>query len=105
MNLIGPMRDAKQAIFRSPERSSTAIAHASGATLPLFSQQVTSRQVQIGQRRCYEQTMCVLGQAAVAHFDKAEDALDDADRVLDLGAHPRLGLVLPPLDYVDDPAF
>ena len=35
--------------------------------------------------------MRILDQATVAHFGKAEDALDDADRVLDLGAHSRLG--------------
>src|SRR6266705_2713135 len=94
MNSIERMREAKRAIFRPPDALWTAIAQASGATLPLSSQQVTSRQVQIGQRRGHEQPMRILGQAAVTHFDEAEDALDDADGVLDLGPDPRLGAIL-----------
>src|SRR5712691_10351610 len=94
MNLIERMRDAKRAIFRPPDALWTVIAQASGATLPLSSQQVTSRQVQIGQRRGHEQAMRVLGQATVTYFDEAEDALDDADGVLDLGPDPRLGAIL-----------
>src|SRR5205809_810437 len=97
MNSIERTRDAKRTIFRPADALRIAIAHASGATLPLPSQQVTSRQVQIGQRRGHEQTMRVLGQATVTHFDEAEDALDDADGVLDLGPDPRLGAILGPL--------
>src|SRR5690349_17816909 len=94
MNSVERMRDAKRAIFRPPDALWAAISRASGATLPLSSQQVTSRQVQIGQRRGHEQTMCILGQATVTHFDEAEDAFDDADSVLDLGPDPRLGAIL-----------
>jgi len=47
MNSIERMRDAKRAISRSPDALWTAIAQASGATLPLSSQQVTSRQVPV----------------------------------------------------------
>ena len=49
-----------------------------------------------------EQAMGVLGQAAIAHLHEAEHALDHADRVLDLGAHFRLGSVLGPLGLVDN---
>src|SRR5437773_9983648 len=97
MNAIEWRQGAKWAIFRSPGALPIAIARASGATLPLSSQQVPSREVKIGQRCRYEQPMRILGQAAVAHFDKAEDALDDADGVLDLGPDLRLGAILGPL--------
>src|SRR6266567_1442556 len=94
MNSIERTQGAKPAIFKSPRALWTAIARASGATLPLSSQQVTSHQVKIGQRGGHEQAMRVLGQATVTHFGKAEDALDDADGVLDLGSDPRLGAIL-----------
>src|SRR6266545_3633298 len=94
MNSIERTQGAKPAIFKSPRALGTAIARASGATLPLSSQQVTSDQVKIGQRGGHEQAMRVLGQATVTHFGKAEDALDNPDRVLDLGTDPRLGAVL-----------
>src|SRR5437667_8411593 len=94
MNSIERTQGAKPTIFKSPRALWTAIARASGATLPLSSQQVTSHQVKIGQRGGHEQAMRVLGQATVTHFGKAEDALDDADGVLDLGSDPRLGAIL-----------
>src|SRR5438876_12194220 len=89
MNSIERTQGAKPTIFKSPRALWTAIARASGATLPLSSQQVTSHQVKIGQRGGHEQAMRVLGQATVTHFGKAEDALDDADGVLDLGSEDR----------------
>src|SRR6266853_5599704 len=94
MNSIEQTQGAKPAIFKSPRTLWTAIARASGATLPLSSQQVTSHQVKIGQRGGHEQAMRVLGQATVTHFDEAEDALDDADGVLNLGPDPRFGAIL-----------
>src|SRR6266496_5848845 len=97
MNAIERNQSAKRAIFRPPSALLAAIARASDATLLLSSQQVTSRQVKIGQRGRHEQAMRILGQAAVPHFDKAEDAFDDPDGVLDLGPDPRLGAVLGPL--------
>src|SRR5258706_6095566 len=101
MNLSERTRGAKRTFFRPPDPVRLAIARASGATLPRSSQQVASRQVKIGQCRSHVQAMRILGQATVANFGKAEDALDDADDVLDLGAHPRLGLVLSPFDLID----
>ena len=47
MNSIERTQGAKPAIFKSPRALWTAIARASGATLPLSSQQVTSRQVPV----------------------------------------------------------
>src|SRR6266568_2588188 len=47
MNSIERTQGAKPAIFMSPRALWTAIARASGATLPLSSQQVTSHQVAI----------------------------------------------------------
>src|SRR6266704_5567153 len=94
MNSIERTQGAKPAIYKSPRALWTAIARAAGAALSLSSQQVTSHQVKIGQRGGHEQAMRVLGQATVTHFGKAEDALDDADGVLDLGSDPRLGAIL-----------
>src|SRR4029453_2237418 len=96
MNSIKRMRRSKQANFRSPSAFPAAIGRASGAALPLSSQQVTSCQVKIGQGRGHEQAMRVLGKAAVKHFGKTEDAFDDADGMLDLGPDPRLGAILGP---------
>src|SRR3972149_5299987 len=53
------------------------------ALRPLQPQQSESDDVQIGQRAGYEQAMCVLLDAAVAHLGETEDSLDDADEVLD----------------------
>src|SRR6266581_1836485 len=97
MNSIERTQGAKPAIFKSPRALWTAIARASGATLSLSSQQVTSHQVQIDQRGGHEQAMRILSQATVTHFDEAENALDDANGVLDLGPHARLGPILGPL--------
>ena len=49
--------------------------------------------------------MAVLFQSAIAHLDEAEHALDDADGVLDLRTHLRLGPVLRALDLVDHAAM
>ncbi len=43
----------------------------------------------------------VLGQATVPHPVEAEDALQDAERMLDPGPHARFGPVLLPLELVD----
>src|SRR6266536_1547061 len=94
MNAIERNQSAKRVIFRPSSALLTVIARASDAALPLSSQQVTSRQVQIGQRGGHEQAVRILGQATITHLNKAEDALDDADRMLDLGADARLGAVL-----------
>src|SRR4030095_9107983 len=97
MNSIEQMRSARPVIFWPPDALRTAISPASGATLPRSSQQVTSRQVQVGQSRGHEQSVRVLRQAAVANFGKTEDAFDDADGMLDLGPDARLGAILGPI--------
>lgn len=58
---------------------------------------MTAGYEQACQRRYHEQPVAVLPQAAIAHFGKVEDALDDQKGVLDLGTHLRLGPILLPL--------
>ena len=50
--------------------------------------------VQIGQRTGHEQSIGILHEPAIAHFGETEDALDDQERMLDFGSHPRLRGVL-----------
>ena len=50
---------------------------------PLKSHQTVSNHVEIRERTGDEQPMRVLRDAAIAHLGEAEDALDDADGVLD----------------------
>src|SRR5207237_8745141 len=45
--------------------------------------------------------MSILGDAAIAHFGEAEDALDHSNCMFNLAAHARLDLVLTPLHFVD----
>src|SRR5262249_22170495 len=87
--------------FRLRKRLSPALACSSNVTR-LSSQQIPSRQIDVGQGGSHEQAVGVLGQTAIAYLGKAKDALDDPDDMFDLGAHPRLGLVLAPLDWVND---
>src|SRR5215813_8959088 len=60
---------------------------------------------QIGQRAGDNEAMSVLSEPAVAHFGKAEDPLDDTDRMLDFGAHLRFGPVFRALALVHDTAM
>src|SRR5512145_693173 len=59
------------------------------ALRPLRSQQTASDHVEIGERASDEESMRVLRDAPIAHLGEAEDALDDADGVLDPGTHAR----------------
>ena len=63
----------------------------------LCAQQRSSHHEQISQGAGHEQTVGVLGDAAVAHLGEAEDALDHQKRVLDFGAHLRFVSILGPL--------
>ena len=49
--------------------------------------------------------MSVFVETAVANHDEAEQALDDVEGMLDVGAHLRLRAVFRPLDLVDDAAM
>src|SRR5271163_8426 len=49
--------------------------------------------------------MRVLRQPAIAYADEAEDPLDDAKRMFNLGANPRFGVVLRLLNLVDHTAM
>jgi hypothetical protein len=68
----------------------------SGVVLPC-TQQRSSHHEQIGQRTGDEPPVGVLGDAAVAHLDEAEEALDHQKRTLALGAHLRFVSILRPL--------
>ena len=56
------------------------------ALRPWNSEQVVADDEQIGQRAGDEEAVRVLRDAAVAHLEETEDALDDADRMLNPGA-------------------
>jgi len=56
-------------------------------------EQSPSYHVEVGQRCCDLKSMQIFRQAAVADLLEAKHPLDHPDRVLDFGAHPRLGLV------------
>src|SRR4249920_3513526 len=64
------------------------------ARIPLQSHQSTANHVQIGQGTGHEQSIGVFLEPAVAHLSETKDALDDQERMLDFGAHPRLRGVL-----------
>ncbi len=63
----------------------------------LCAQQRSSHHEQIGQRTGDEQPVGILGDAAVAHLDEAEEPLDHQKRMLALGAHLRFVSILRPL--------
>src|SRR5215831_12803244 len=66
----------------------------------LAAQQMPSRHEQIGQCAGDDEAMSVLCQSAVAYLDEAEHPFDDPNRMLDPGAHLRLGAVFRPLSLV-----
>jgi hypothetical protein len=63
----------------------------------LRAQQRSSHHEQIGQRTGDEQSVGILGNAAVAHLDEAEEALDHQKRMLALGPQFRFVSILGPL--------
>ena len=95
------MKRAELARFCGPLRP---LVRSLDAPRPWGSQQVVSGHEQIGQRTGHEQSVGVLLEPSVAHLHEAEDALEDADGMLDLGPYTRLSLVLRPLGVVDDTA-
>ena len=70
----------------------------------LTAQEMAAHHKQIGQRAGHEQAMSVLFEPAIAHLGKAEDPLDDPDRVFDAGPHFGLGAIFRPLDLIDNTA-
>ena len=64
-------------------------------------QQASPDEVQVGERGGDLEPVQVLRQAAVAYLAEAEDVLDHAEDMFDLGTHPRLVAVLRLLDLVD----
>src|SRR5713101_4161206 len=81
-------------LFRSRSGCFAAAVSFQDALRPLSSEQIPARDVQIGQRTDDEQVVGVLRDAAIAHLGESEDALQNANRVLDLGADARLGSIL-----------
>ena len=86
--------------FRSPL---PAISRSLGGPRPLNPYQVMSCHEQICQSAGGEQAVGVLHQPLASHLREAEDALDDPDGMLDLGAHAGFGSVLRPLRLIDHP--
>ena len=72
--------------------------------MPPAAQQMPAGHEEVGERAGDDEAMGVLGQPPIADLGEAEDPLDDADAVLDLGPHLRLGAVLRPLGLVHDAA-
>src|SRR5919197_1383388 len=62
-----------------------------------LTEQRLARHEKVGQRTGHDEAMPVLPQAPVADLGEAEDALDHADGMLDLGTHPRFAAIPGPL--------
>src|SRR5215470_20274231 len=71
----------------------------------IVAQEMPARDEQVGERTGDNEAMSVLSEPAVAHLGEPKHALDDADRMLDFGAHLRFGPVFRPLDLVHDTAM
>ena len=56
--------------------------------------QCTPFDIQVDEREADLQPIEVFGDAAIADFAKAEDALENPEGMLHIGAHARLGAVL-----------
>src|SRR6266516_1428255 len=80
--------------FRSRSGQFAAALPFQDALRPLSPEQMPARDVQIGQSTGHEQAMGVLRDAAVAHLVESEDALQNPNGVLDLGANARFGSIL-----------
>lgn len=74
-------------LFRSRSGRFSAALPFLDALRPLNSEQLPARHEQIGQRTGQEQAIGIFRDAAVAHLVESEDALHDANRVLDLGTN------------------
>jgi hypothetical protein len=92
---------AVRVLFHRSERHLLRLRRAADTLRPRESPEPPAHQVQIGQRTGDQQPVCILRQAPVAGLHEAEDALDDEEGMLDLGAHAGLGLVLRPLFLID----
>ena len=91
MNLVG---ESDFGLPSTPVRAQIVSFYCSSGGPILSKQQCSPHHVEIGQRTGDEQSVNVLGQTAVAHLSKAEDALDDQNRMLALGAHLRFVSIL-----------
>src|SRR6266568_1496930 len=81
-------------LFRSRSGRFAAALPLLDASRPLSPEQVPARHEQIGQRTGHEQAIGVLRNAAVAYLVESEDALQNPNGVLDLGANARFGSIL-----------
>src|SRR6476620_1578985 len=66
----------------------------SAPTHLLRQQQTPADHIDVGQRGGDLQAVQVLGEPAIADLLETKHTLDYADRVLDLGPHPRFSLIL-----------
>lgn len=84
-------KSAQCGAIRRPFRANWPLMDAPCLLKP---EQVPARHEEVCQRGDDEQPIAVLLQSAVTHLGEAEDALDDQEGMLDLGAHPRPGPIL-----------
>jgi hypothetical protein len=82
---------AVRVVFHRSQRHLLPLRRAAGTLRPRESPEPPAHQVQIGQRTGDQQPVCVLRQALIASLHETEDALDDEQGMLDLGAHAGLG--------------
>src|SRR5712691_13434347 len=88
MNLVPRTRSASDSGFFAARLGSEQVSFPIlDALRPLQSHQAVSNHIQIRQRTRDEEPVRILRNTAIAHLGEAEDALDDADGVLDPGAH------------------
>src|SRR6266540_4762257 len=81
-------------LFRSRSGCFAAALSFQDPLRPLSSKQMPARHEQIGQCTGHEQAIGILRDAAVAHLVESEDALQNANGVLDLGTNARFGSIL-----------
>ena len=72
-------------VFQSGRAVGEAFGRGTGALCRSITQQMAAANEQVGQRAGHQQAMGVLVEAATAQLGKAEDSLDDGDRMLDPG--------------------
>ena len=79
---------------------SSSLCHFLQALRPL-SHQMRSDDEEVGERAGGKESVRVFVETAVAHLGEAKDTLDNAEHMLDFGAHLRLRAVLGSLNFVD----
>jgi hypothetical protein len=100
--MVVQRREAKGfCAHRADLRRQIACSSQVSQTLRRQAQQRPTQLIPIDQGASDVQSLGVLGDAAIAHFGKTEDALEDQERMLDPGAHARFIAVLALLNDID----